>query len=85
MIASQCTRGLDIGSSEEVHNVLRNLRDQGCSVLLISTDLEEILKLGDRIAVMHKGRIVDVLENRDIDLTYMGLLMAGSGTERRQA
>ena len=85
VIASQCTRGLDIGSSEEVHAVLRNLRDQGCSVLLISSDLEEILKLGDRIAVMHKGRIVDVLENRDIDLTYMGLLMAGSGTERRQA
>ncbi len=85
VIASQSTRGLDIGSSEEVHTVLKNLRDQGCSVLLISSDLEEILKLGDRIAVMYNGTIVDILDNKDVDLTYMGLLMAGSDTRRIQA
>ncbi len=82
VIASQPTRGLDIGATEDVHNILRELRRSGCSVLLISSDLEEILRLSDRIAVIHKGRIADIIENDDVDLTYVGMLMAGSKTRR---
>ncbi len=82
VIASQPTRGLDIGSTEDVHSVLRDLRSRGCSVLLISSDLEEILRLSDRIAVIHKGKIADVIENDNVDLTYVGMLMAGSKTRR---
>ena len=78
LVACQPTRGLDIGASESVHKVLLDLRAGGCSVLLISADLEEILEMSDDIAVMHGGFIMDVIPNRDVDLTYVGLLMAGS-------
>lgn len=82
VIACQPTRGLDIGSTEEVHRVLLALRRGGCSVLLISSDLDEILSLSDTIAVMHKGQIVDTMGNENVDLTYVGMLMAGSKTRR---
>ncbi|MBI9095345.1 MAG: ABC transporter ATP-binding protein [Sphaerochaeta sp.] len=78
VVACQPTRGLDIGASESVHKVLLDLRAGGCSVLLISADLEEILELSDDIAVMHGGLLMDVIPNRDVDLTYVGLLMAGT-------
>ncbi len=78
VVACQPTRGLDIGASETVHKILLALRSNGCSVLLISADLEEILELSDDIAVMHGGSIMDVIPNRDVDLTYVGLLMAGT-------
>ncbi len=78
VVACQPTRGLDIGASESVHKVLLALRSEGCSVLLISADLEEIFDLSDDIAVMHGGSIMDVIPNRDVDLTYVGLLMAGT-------
>ncbi|MDY0287950.1 MAG: ABC transporter ATP-binding protein [Sphaerochaeta sp.] len=78
VVACQPTRGLDIGASEAVHKILLALRSEGCSVLLISADLEEILELSDDIAVMHGGSIMDVIPNRDVDLTYVGLLMAGA-------
>ncbi len=78
VVACQPTRGLDIGASESVHKILLALRSGGCSVLLISADLEEILELSDDIAVMHGGLLMDVIPNRDVDITYVGLLMAGS-------
>ncbi len=82
VVACQPTRGLDIGSTDEVHSTLLKLREQGCSVLLISSDLEEILSLSDTIAVIYQGRIMDVLARNAVDLTYLGLLMAGSKTRR---
>ncbi len=85
VIACQPTRGLDIGSTEEVHKTLLALRREGCSVVLISSDLEEILDLSDTIAVIYRGQIADVIVNEgDVDLTYLGLLMAGT-VERRNA
>jgi simple sugar transport system ATP-binding protein len=61
-----------------VHKTLLELRRQGSAVILISSDLEEILDLSDSIAVMYRGQIVDVIEREgDVDLTYLGLLMAG--------
>jgi simple sugar transport system ATP-binding protein len=78
VIAFQPTRGLDIGASEFTRNQLLRLRDRGSSILLISTDLEEIRMLSDRIGVMFEGRLSRVTENRqDLDLNRIGQLMAG--------
>ncbi len=82
VVACQPTRGLDIGSTEEVHKVLLRLRQEGCAVVLISSDLEEILDLSDTISVLYRGKIVDSLANESVDLTYLGLLMAGSSARR---
>jgi simple sugar transport system ATP-binding protein len=81
VVACQPTRGLDIGSSETVHDALLSLRQEGCSILLISSDLDEILLLSDEIAVMHAGRIMDCMANDGLDLTKVGLLMAGKGID----
>ncbi|MEW6308696.1 MAG: ABC transporter ATP-binding protein [Bacillota bacterium] len=79
LIAMHPTRGLDVGAIEYVHRRIVEQRDAGCAVLLVSTELDEILSLSDRIAVIYEGRIVGELENRDVDLAGLGLLMAGSG------
>ena len=81
IIAFQPTRGLDIGATEFVHNQLLAMRSAGCATLLVSTNLEEILLLSDRIAVIHKGSIMDTIENKTVDITRIGLLMAGVKTE----
>jgi len=85
IIAFQPTRGLDIGASEFVHHELLRLRDAGCAILMLSADLEEVLDLSDHIAVIHKGEIMDVLVNQDIDLTNIGLLMAGKRGDAKEA
>lgn len=64
LLAAQPTRGVDIGAIHYVHNVLREQRDAGCAILLISTDLEEVLALSDRVAVLYRGRIVALLDNK---------------------
>jgi len=77
IIASQPTRGLDIGASEFVHNRLIEHRNRGCMVMVLSSDLEEILLLSDTVAVIHRGKIMGLMERDNIDLTALGLLMAG--------
>jgi len=77
IIASQPTRGLDIVASEFLHNRLIEHRNRGCMVMLLSTDLEEILLMSDTVAVIHSGKIMGVMERGKIDLTELGLLMAG--------
>jgi simple sugar transport system ATP-binding protein len=77
LIANQPTRGLDVGSIEYIHNMIIQMRDAGCAVLLVSAELDEILSLADRIAVMYNGQILDVLEARDATRENLGLLMAG--------
>lgn len=81
VIAFQPTRGLDIGATEFIHTQLLRMRDEGCAILLVSTNLEEILLLSDRIAVMHEGRFMDILANEHVDITRIGLLMAGIEAE----
>ena len=78
LIASQPTRGLDVGSIEFVHNRLVSQRDSGLAVLLVSSELDEVLSLADRVAVLYRGRIVAVLEGDAIDRERIGLLMAGA-------
>lgn len=77
LIAAQPTRGLDVGAIEYIHKQLVEERDNGKAVLLVSLELDEILKLSDRIGVMYDGKIVKVLENKDIDEKTLGILMAG--------
>jgi simple sugar transport system ATP-binding protein len=77
LIAVQPTRGLDVGAIEYIHEQLLSLRDSGRSVLLISYELDEILSLCDRIAVMYRGEIIDVVNNKNISEKELGLLMAG--------
>lgn len=78
LIASQPTRGLDVGSIEFVHNRLVSQRDAGLAVLLVSSELDEVLSLADRVAVLYRGRIVAVLEGDAADRDRIGLLMAGA-------
>jgi simple sugar transport system ATP-binding protein len=77
LIASQPTRGLDVGSIEYIHGRIIEKRDDGCAVLLVSTELDEILALADRIAVMYRGRVVAVVDRSEVTKEYLGLLMAG--------
>jgi simple sugar transport system ATP-binding protein len=85
IIASQPARGLDIGASEFVHRQLLEHRSRGCSVMLFSTDLEEILLLSDVIAVIHHGKIMGIVESAKVDMTTLGLMMAGVETEKNTA
>jgi general nucleoside transport system ATP-binding protein len=77
LIASQPTRGLDVGSIEYIHQRIIEKRDEGSAVLLISPELEEVLSLSDRIAVMFEGKIIIVLPAQEATLERLGLLMAG--------
>lgn len=78
LIAVQPTRGLDIGATEFVQRQILAQRNRGAAILYISTELEEIMKLSDRIAVFFEGKIVGLLEASQADLETLGLLMAGS-------
>ena len=77
LIASQPTRGLDVGSVEYIHGRIIEKRDEGTAVLLVSTELDEIMELSDRIAVMYRGKIVDILDAESATKEQVGLLMAG--------
>ncbi|WP_176728946.1 ATP-binding cassette domain-containing protein [Thermogemmatispora onikobensis] len=82
LIAMQPTRGLDVGAIAYVHRRIVEARDRGCAVLLISSDLDEILALSDRISVIYEGRILETLPAAAVDLTHLGLLMAGTRPEQ---
>ncbi len=77
LVASQPTRGLDVGSVEYIHGRILQKRDEGCAVLLVSSELDEIMGLSDRIAVMYRGKIVDILPVEKATKEKVGLLMAG--------
>ena len=78
LIASQPTRGLDVGSIEYIHKEIVAMRDRGVGVLLISAELDEIMALADRIAVMYRGQIVATVDAKDATREKLGLWMAGS-------
>ena len=83
IVASQSTRGLDIGATEFVREQLREERNAGKSVVLISADLEEIMALSDRIAVLFGGRIVGILDREEATVEKLGLLMGGVTEEKK--
>jgi simple sugar transport system ATP-binding protein len=78
LIAAQPTRGLDVGSIEYIHQLIVEKRDQGTAVFLVSSELDEIMALSDRIAVMYKGKFVAVVQADEVTREQLGLLMAGA-------
>jgi simple sugar transport system ATP-binding protein len=78
VIAAQPTRGLDVGSIEYIHRRIVEQRDAGAAILIVSTELDEVLAVGDRIAVMYDGRIVGMLQGDDATYENLGLLMGGA-------
>lgn len=84
LIAAQPTRGLDVGAIEFIHRRLIEARDQGKAVLLVSLELDEILNVADRIAVIYEGRIVGVVDADATDENELGLLMAGSRPQGKE-
>ncbi len=81
LIANQPTRGLDVGSIEYIHKELIDMRDQGCAVVLVSAELDEIMSLSDRIAVMYRGRLVATVPAAQTTREQLGLWMAGVSPE----
>jgi simple sugar transport system ATP-binding protein len=77
VILSQPTRGLDVGSIQYIHAQAVARRDAGAAVLLVSSELDEVLALADRVAVMYRGRIAGLLSGDDLTRENIGLLMAG--------
>ncbi|MEO6878830.1 MAG: ABC transporter ATP-binding protein [Gemmatimonadaceae bacterium] len=77
LLAAQPTRGVDVGAIEFIHTRLREARDAGKAILLVSADLSEILALSDRIAVMYDGRIVAIVPRRDASKEVLGPYMTG--------
>ena len=77
VVAAQPTRGVDIGSIEFIHNRLLDLRAEGTAILLVSSKLEEVQRLSDRMAVMYDGRFMDVVDPDEVTEEEVGLLMAG--------
>ncbi len=84
MIAAQPTRGLDVGSIEYIHRQIVEKRDSGVAVLLVSVELDEIMALSDRIAVMYEGRIVGTLDADKVTREELGLMMAGARVEEKE-
>lgn len=80
ILASQPTRGLDLGAVTYVHQQLLQARTQGAGVLLISEDLEELLSLADRLYVLYKGQLSSSLPIDQIDIQTIGLMMAGKAS-----
>jgi general nucleoside transport system ATP-binding protein len=85
LVLDQPTRGLDVGSIEFIHKQAIAKRDSGTAILLVSAELDEVLELSDRVAVIYGGRIVGVFDGRTADKNEVGLLMATGGREQASA
>jgi simple sugar transport system ATP-binding protein len=77
LLAAQPTRGLDISAIEYVHRTLIEQRDQGVAILLISSELDEIFSLSDRIAVLYEGRVMGIVAGGNEAMRVVGMMMAG--------
>jgi len=77
LVAAQPTRGVDIGSTEYIHRRLIEQRAAGTATLLISEDLDEVLNLSDRLAVLYEGRVMGILDREEATVERLGLMMAG--------
>lgn len=82
LIAVYPTRGLDMGAIEFIHTELLSLKEQGIGILLVSEELEEIINLSDRVAVIYKGKIMNILEGTSATKQKLGLLMAGVSDDK---
>jgi simple sugar transport system ATP-binding protein len=85
VVASQPTRGLDVGSIEYIHRRIVEQRDAGAAVLIVSSELDEVISLGDTIAVMYQGKIVGTLTPAEATFENLGMLMGGAHPEEQSA
>ncbi len=85
MVAVHPTRGLDIGATEWVQRTLLEQRQTGAAILLISEDLDELLAVSDRIAVIYEGHIMDIVPAQEADVEELGLMMAGTAVKQQVA
>jgi ABC-type uncharacterized transport system ATPase subunit len=76
LVACDPTRGLDVGAVEAIHRLLLGRHQRGCAILLISEDLDELIALADRIAVIYEGEIAGCFRVEETDVATLGLLMA---------
>lgn len=81
VIASQPTRGLDVGAAQYIRDTLVEMRDRGRAILLVSADLDEVLALSDRVAIMYEGRFMAVARPEELDRKKVGMLMGGVGVK----
>jgi general nucleoside transport system ATP-binding protein len=81
LIAAHPTRGLDVLATQEVQTSIVERRDAGCAVMLISDDLDEVLLMSDRVAVMYEGRVMGIFDAADADREQIGLMMGGQAVE----
>jgi simple sugar transport system ATP-binding protein len=81
LVLDQPTRGLDVGSIEFIHRQVIAKRDAGAAILLVSAELDEVLELSDRVAVIYRGRLVGIRDARTADKNEIGILMATGGSE----
>ena len=77
VVASQPTRGLDIGAAKYIRDLLVEMRNKGRAILLVSADLDEVLALSDRIAIMYEGKFMTIASPKDLDRETIGMLMGG--------
>jgi simple sugar transport system ATP-binding protein len=77
LVAAQPTHGLDLGAIEYVHKTLLREKKEGKAILLISTEISEIMTLSDRIGVMYRGKLLKIILREDAKIDEIGLLMAG--------
>lgn len=82
LLVGQPTRGVDVGAIEAIHNQLQALKSEGCAILLVSVELDEIMSLSDRIMVLCDGKNVGIVQRAEADRQTLGLMMAG---QRREA
>lgn len=82
LVVAQPTRGLDVGAIEYIHKRILAERDKGKTILLFSLELDEVLKLSDRIAVMYEGEIVGIVDADKTNENQLGLMMAGGGKDK---
>ncbi len=82
LICDEPTRGIDVGAKQDIYTMLRRLADRGIAVLMISSDMEEVIGVSDRVAVMHEGRINGIL-NRD-DLSEHSVMQLAVSREHKE-
>ena len=85
LLVSQPTRGVDIGAIEFIHNQILKMRDEGAAVLVISSELSEVVGLSDRVLVMYHGQIVGAFQSDAVSFNELGLYMSGVKRMDREA
>jgi ribose transport system ATP-binding protein len=86
MILDEPTRGIDVGAKAEIYRLMRALAEKGAVILMISSDMEEVINFSDRVAVMHEGRVTGVLERADCtEENIMQLAIGGTVASARPA